>query len=276
MAQPPQQLLRWNCDAKSQPIDGVSNLKPCIANDTITNILQAVADAWGQERDYWVKQLSSCMVKQGVAPEDAKQYAKTFISALEEVNGKNPKVFPSNSDVKALVNKLILNLPLAAQKVLLEFEAKYGWYSKYAYGFMQVRFQTIEVKVGGDEQNQVFDWKFKNLIMVYSPISLPDSVVVNPTELKASFMRLVGDKSTHFCKRMSYSSEIKYVKRAINVLLHKMFERSGINLTGQTAEQIREGVLRNVKWSKDLKNFDAIDEVLVQLISFLSRTYVSL
>lgn len=275
MAQPPQQLLRWKRDAVSPRIEGVSNLKPIIVNATIYNILKAVADAWKKEREEQEEQLSSCMVEQGVTPEDAEQCAKTFMDALE-VNGKNPKVFPSNSDVKAHVNKHILTLPLAAQKVLLEFEAKYGWYSKYAYGFMQVRFQTIKVKVGGDEQNQVFDWKFKNLIMVYSPISLPDSVVVNPTELKASFMRLVGDKSTHFCERMIQSSEFNYMKRAINVLLHKMFERSGINLTGQTAEQIREGVLRNVKWSKDLKNFDAIDAVLVLLISFLSQTYVSL
>ena len=265
--------LHWK-RAVSSPIHWVSNLDPIIVNITINDILQVVANAWGRERDNRVKELSSCMVEHSVAPEDAKQYATTFMDALEKVNGKNPKVFPSNSDVKALVNKLILNLPSDVHDVLLKFEAVYGWYSKYAYGFMQVHFQLIEVKVGGDEPNPVFDWRFKNLMMVYSPITLPDLVVVNPVELKKNFMGLVWNKSIHFWKNMEYSSEINYMKSAIHVLLHKMFEKTGINLTGQTAEQIRKGVLRNVKYHPNLKNFDAVDTVLAQLIYFLSRTYM--
>jgi hypothetical protein len=271
MAQPP---LHWK-RAVSSPIHEVSNLDPNIVNARIYDILQMVANAWGKKRKDWVKQLSSCMVEHSVAPKDTEQYATTFMDALEKVNGKNPKVFPPNSDVKALVNKLILSLPLTAQEVLLSYEEKYSWYSDYAYNFMQVRFQLIEVEVGCKEPSS-FDWRFKNLMMVYSPITLPDLVVVNPTELKKCFMGLVWDKSTHFWKDMKYSSEINYMKSATNVLLHKMFEKTGINLTGQTAEQIRKGVLRNVKWGKDLKNFDAVDTVLAQLISFLSQTYVSL
>jgi len=271
--QPPQPPLHWKRDAESPPIHGVYNLDPNIVNAPISDILQAVADAWGRKRDYWVKQLSSCMVKHGVVPEDANQYATTLVSALERVNGKDPKVFPPFSEVKTLVNALILNLPLAAREVLLTYEAKYSWYSNYAYNFMQVRFQLIEVKVGCEEPSS-FDWTFTNLQMVYSPIPLPN--VVHPVELKKNFMRLVWDKSTHFWKDMKYSSETNYMKSATNVLLHKMFEKTGINLTGQTAKQIRERVLRNVKYVEGLKNFDAIDTVLDQLISFLSQTYVSL
>jgi hypothetical protein len=263
----PSQLLCW----KRKSL----NKYTIISNAPISDILQAVANAWNKEREKWVIQLSSCMVKQDVAPDDAEQSATTFMDKLEGVNGKDPKVFPLISEVKALVNNLILNLPLEVQKVLLEFEAKYSWYSNYAYGFMQVRIQPIEVKVGDDKPNSV-DWTFTNLHMVYSPIPLPDSVVVRPTELKKSFMRLVCDKSTHLWEKMSQSSEETYVKKAINVLLHNMFEKTGINLTGQTVEKIRKKVLINVKWGQELKNFDAIDTVLAQLISFLSRTYIRL
>jgi hypothetical protein len=271
--QPPQQLLCWERDAESQQS---LMLFSCIVNASISDILQEVTNAWEQERKEWVKQLSSCMVDKGVVPEDAEQYATTFMDALEKVNGKTPEKFPPNSDVKALVNKLILNLPLAAHDELLEFEEKYSWYSKYAYGFMQVRFEPIEVKVGCEEPSSELDWKYENLMMVYSQISLPNSVVVHPTKLKASFKALVLNKSIHFWERMSHSSEINYMKSATNVLLHKMFEKSGINFTGQTAEQIRDRVLGNVKYHKGLKNFDAIDTVLVQLISFLSKTYIQM
>ncbi len=143
---------------------------------------------------------------------------------------------------------------------------------------MQVRIQPIVVKVGDEVPKSVFDWKYSNLMLVYTTISLPalDKVTVNPTDLKKYFKGVVLDKSTHFAEGMPSSSETSYMKKACNILVHKMFERHGIDLTSQTPEQIRKGVLKNVKYCRGLKDFSAIDTVLAKLISFLSQTYVSL
>lgn len=274
MAQP-SRLLHGVRD-KVLPPPSEFRLHSFIVNSTHADIQTKVANAWGNERIHWVGQVSSHLQKVDIAPENAVKYAKEFVSALENVNGPHPTAFPSVGKVNAHVNALILKLPSEAQQMFLEYEEKYDWYSKYAYNFMQVRIRPVEVKVGGWVPNSVLDWQFNNLMMVTSPISLPNVGEVRPAELKACFKRLVSDKSKHFWLNMIHSSEITYVIRAFNVLVQKMFEKSGIDFTGQTAEQIREGVLKNIKHDQGLRNFSAIDATLVQMIAFLSCSYIFL
>jgi hypothetical protein len=55
-----------------------------------------------------------------------------------------------------------------------------------------------------------------------------------------------------------------------------MFEKSGIDLTGQTATQLREGVLINIRHDVKLMNFDDVDIVLAELVEFLSTSYITM
>jgi hypothetical protein len=216
----------------------------------------------------WENQVSLCLKNASITPDNANKIAKKFVSALEKVNGKNPTAFPPIDYVKRRVSVLILELPSDAQQMFLEYEEKYRWYSKYAYNFMQVRIQPIEVKVRGKLPDMVLDWQYPDLMMVYTSISLPGLDQLTPAILKERFKSLVVKKSATFWLDMKHNSEITYMRKAFNVLFHKMFEKSGIDLTSQTAEQIREGVLENIKYSKKLDNFSAIDTVLIQMIAF--------
>jgi hypothetical protein len=246
-----------------------------VVNSPPKNIHTAIATKWETEQEKLVKKVTIQMQEGSVAPENAKKIATDFVSALEKINGPHPSTYPSFDKITVYVNALISELPLTVRQMFLEYEKKNEWYSEYLYKYMQVRIQPIVVTVGGDVPDPVFDWGLNNLNMVTSPIELPD-LEVSPAELKACFKRLVANKTVKFWQKMSHSSEQTYVRRALNVFLHKMFEKSGIELTGQTPEQIRNGVLKNVKHCKGLRDFSAIDEALREMIDFLSQTYVKL
>ena len=276
MAQLPQpsQLLH-GVRSKKDSVTSYFRLDRVIVNSTHKDIQTAVANAWNEERKNLVRQVSVHLQKASIASEDAVKYAEEFVSALEEVNGQQPTEFPPIGQVNCRVSALISKFPSEAQQILLEYEEKYGWYSKYAYNFMQVRIQPIDVKVGSEVPNSVLDWRFTNLKMVTSSISLPKLVEVRLTDLQKCFKSLVLDKSKHFAEGMKISSEISYMIKACNILVHKMFERHGIDLTGKSPEKIREGVLGDVKYCHKLKDFSAIDSALGNLVSFLSNTYIS-
>jgi hypothetical protein len=244
-----------------------------IVNNTHKHIRNAVDDAWKKEREHWIRNVSNKLHQLDVAPQDAEKCAIHFVRVLENVSGGE---FQSLGCVKEAVNECILKLPLKALQPFLEDEMTYGWYSKYAYTFMQVRIWPIDVKVGNKVANSLHDWQYKELHMVASPISLPGLCKVHPAELKECFKGLIRDKSSTFWTDMTHTAENKYMLKAFRVLLHKMFEKSGIDLTGQTATQLREGVLKNIKRNENLKNFTAVDRVLENLVDFLSTSYITM
>jgi hypothetical protein len=235
-----------------------------------------VDDAWKKEREHWIRNVSHKLCQLGVAPQDAGQCAIQFVRDLKNVSRGEFTEFQSFGRVKKAVSECILKLPLNAQQPFWEDEVKYNWYSKYAYTFMQVRIWPIVVKVGNIVPNSSLDWKYMDLNMVASPISLQGLCEIHPTELKKCFKRLVSDESKHYWTHLKHNAEIRYMLKAFHVLLHKMFEKSGIDLTGQTATQIREVVLKNIKYCDGLKDFSAVDRVLENLVYFLSTSYITM
>jgi len=244
-----------------------------IVNNTHERIHAAVDDAWKKEGDDLIRNVSNNLCQLGVAHSDAKQYAIQFVRGLETVSRGE---FQLVCRVKKAVIECILKLPLNAQQTFMEDEMKYGWYTRYAYTFMQVRIWPIVVKVGDIVPNSSLDWKYMDLNMVASPISLPGLCKVYPAELKECFKGLIRDKSKHYWTHLVYNAETMYMKKAFNVLVHKMFEKSGIDLTCQTAEQIRDVVLKNIKYCDGLKDFSAVDRVLENLVDFLSTSYITM
>jgi hypothetical protein len=276
MAQLPQpsQLLCW-VRSKRDSVTSYYGLDRVIVKSTKEDIQTAVANAWKEEQKKLVGHVLSHLQKAGIAPKDAVKDAEMFVFNLENINGQSPTAFLPIEKVKVRVNELILKLPSEAQSVFLKYEGM-NLYSEYAYNFMDVEVLPIVVEVGGNVPKLVVDLEYSKFMLVYTTISLPDldKVTLNPTELTKYFKWVVLDKSTHFVKGMQHSSEISYMKKACNILVHKMFERHGIDLTGQTAEQIREKMLKNIKHYQGLTNFSAIDSALGDLVSFLSNTYI--
>ena len=231
----PSGLLYWEHDGGFRA-NSEHRLVWTIVNNTHEHIHKAVDDAWKKEGDALISNVSNKLCQLGVAHGDAEQYAIQFVRGLETVSRGE---FQLVGRVKKAVNECILKLPLNAQQTFLEDEMKYDWYSKYAYTFMQVRIWPIVVKVGNKVANSLHDWQYKELHMVASPISLPGLCKVHPAELKECFKGLIRDKSSTFWTHLVYNAETTYMIKAFQVLLHKMFEKSGIDLTGQTATEIR-------------------------------------
>jgi hypothetical protein len=269
-----------------------------VAGLTIEEIWAIICAYWVHEMDVITRSITEKLQQEGVSCDIASVVAISFVSWLVSINGPMPTVFLWSTDVEKNVRRLLSDTLLLrcnteyrqlCESVLLEDIKKYVQFAQH---YMQVRIDPIEMHIGGE----VVDYTLyecsavssNTIFMVSSPTyidKLPSCSGMNLSrKLKDKFKSMLLEKGGCFYKRecLTHTAHVNYIKKAFHILVHKFFDKSGISVTKNKKEkktmvEIRDDLLSNIKYSKDkLENFDAIDFVLEEILSFLSHSYLVL
>jgi hypothetical protein len=261
-------------------------------------IVEGVTDQeiWSIVCIYWencvksiTKTITDRLEKNGVSHDLAPRIAASFVSKLMAINGSIPTSVQTFTTVKEKVNALLsgnsleeligVDCELSCREtcvcILLEDINEYVQFTR---DYMQVCIEPIEMRIGG----KVVEYTVP-IFRVSSPYSIHKSVlsqycILNPSRrLKDKFKSVLLNECGRFRenKCLTYTGQVKYIEKAFHILVHKFFDKSGISITDPV--KIRSPLLSNIKYSKDtLTNFDDIDAVLGNILSFLSGSYLVL
>jgi hypothetical protein len=260
--------------------------------------MEKVSDAWKGEGRGVASRVSNALQTIGIPKDVADNYATAFVTKLGEMNGKRLAF----TEVKAFTKDLISSFQPEFQKVLLEPKI-FNICATFARNFMRVCVTPVDVVIDGEKQpwgceivmNQrtVYETTHKysstTTFVVSSPLFITDlyttHVVCNKGLMNYFRKKIIG-YSGRFYDECSTTVQWKYIKKAYHVLVHLMFDKSGLivaKLTPElivaklTPEQIRSKYLSNIHY-RDLKeeDFEVIDHVLANIVSFLSKTYIQM
>ena len=241
-------------------------------------------------------QVSNALQTIGISEDDADNHATAFVTKLEEVNG----IHPTFTEVKAFTIDLISSFQSEFQKVLLE-PKNFDMCATFARNFMRVCVTPVDVVIDGESQqwdceiemNHGTDYettrKYSSTttFVVSSPLFITDlytTRVVCNKGLMNHFRKKIIGYSGRFYDECDTTAQWKYIKKAYHVLVHLMFDKSGLivaKLTPElivaklTPEQIRSKYLSNI-CHRHLKDFEVIDKVLANIVSFLSNSYIQM
>jgi hypothetical protein len=176
----------------------------------------------------------------------------------------------------------------------------------FAWYYMQVHIEPIKMHIGGEvvqytlppyeDQEKKYDaLSYDTIFKVSSPYFIGGlwwyHTPILPRRLKEKFKSLILGSCQQFTNSIDETLQYypdhlrnvvqKYIKKAYNVLVHKLLNRSG--LPKLTAFQTRLKILTNVselpEWLPSINGIncvDCIDKVLDKIILFLSNTYIFL
>ena len=267
-----------------------------VCNTTHEGILAIVSNAWKGEGRWVASRVSNALQTIGISKDDADNHATAFVTKLEEVNG----IHPTFTEVKAFTIDLISSFQSEFQKVLLE-PKNFDMCATFARNFMRVCVTPVDVVIDGESQqwdceiemNHGTDYettrKYSSTttFVVSSPLFITDlytTRVVCNKGLMNHFRKKIIGYSGRFYDECDTTAQWKYIKKAYHVLVHLMFDKSGLivaKLTPElivaklTPEQIRSKYLSNI-CHRHLKDFEVIDKVLDNIVSFLSNSYIQM
>lgn len=114
-------------------------------------------------------------------------------------------------------------------------------FQNYAHNFMQVRIEPVIMKVDGkdmsftvpeytDVQYKYCGYERDTIFIVHSPVHISglECIANLLHRLQIKFKSMLLQECGKFCDEdcLKYSAEIKYIKKACHVLVHKMFDKS--------------------------------------------------
>lgn len=267
---------------------------------TREEITERVNAFWIQEKVETVSMCTSLLSEHGVSAEVAGKFAITLVERLscirDTIADGIPRYHNCSEKVKQLISDTVAKMipdehRLKAAEVL---KSQSKILVNYALDFMRVCIEPIKMKIGGEVMQYTVPeyidycrtvYKSCNddtIFIVHSSVFIPDLSSISssnlPRILQSIFKGFLLEKVSLFRndKLLRHTSEVNYIVKAIKVLVHKMFDKTGIELSGQTAEQIRVKVLNNINHDQGLKNFCAIDTVLGKMVKFLSNSNMTI
>jgi hypothetical protein len=182
-------------------------------------------------------------------------------------------------------------------------------YMLFAWYYMQVHIEPIKMHIGGkvvqytlppyeDREKEYDALSCETIFKVSSPNFIGGlwcyHIPILPRRLRDEFKSLILGSCQQFTNSiddklhtyfMPYSLDYpcikrlridaqKYIKKAYNVLVHKLLDRSG--LPKLNARQTRLQILTNVSNPSEDIPVSLIDDMLEKMVSFLSETYIIL
>jgi hypothetical protein len=242
----------------------------------------------------------------GISSDIAPAIAEKFVSKLQKINGSRPESLQKYTDAWDKVDELLsgkrleewigVGCELSCRDqcvgVLLEDIKEYVL---FAWKYMQVRIEPIEMRIEGKVVEYIVpeceDSKHKydmllhgSIFRVSSPYYIEDLSPYRtpnlPRRLKNKFKSLILKERQQFTECLEYTAHKKYIEKAHNMLVHKMFEKSGLPIPNHIddpyLEKIRTSILKYVRMDDLPIDVKPIYDALKNIISFLSTTDINL
>lgn len=303
--------------AKRSPLSPLSFKKSYFVVGTTEEIWSIVETHWYGESCGTIALITKKLQGNGVSHDIAPAIAEKFVSKLQEINGQRPERLGNYGKTWECINRLLSGKELeewigvgcelsCRERCVGVLVAGIKEYMLFAWNYMQVHIEPIKMHIGGKDVQYTLppyeygEKKYEELSCdTIFKVSSPDfigglwwhHIPILPHRLKKKFMSLILESCQQFVDSIDkelqdYPDHLrnvaqKYIKKAYNVLVHKLLDRTG--LPKLTAFQTRKELLNNVpglpEWIpsiNDINYVDCIDKVLDKIISFLSNTYIFL
>lgn len=281
-----------------------------VGETTVEKIRSIVKTHWIGETCDIIAKITKKLQGNGISLDIAPAIAEKFVLKLQEINGQRPERLGDYGDTWEGINRLLLGKELeewigvgcelsCRERCVGVLLGGIEEYMLFAWNYMQVHIEPIKMHIGRqvvqytlppyeDREKEYEELSCDTIFKVSSPYFIGGlwwhHTPILPHRLKKKFKWLILGRCQQFVDSIdetlqSYPDHLrnvaqKYIKKAYNVLVHKLLDRSG--LPKLTAFQTRLQILGNVPKLPNCIPMDYIDKVLDDIISFLSNTYIFL